>query len=1244
MKTIRLLFFFLFSSFAISAQVYPVQVTTQLAPPFTPYLNDYTSPGSEKFVVHIRVTDPTLSDYTCKLRITIEGTNITIRTRPTFVAQPITLQGGGIPQQFIGEELAEYFNPNALDFMGNITRSQYEKGAKLPEGIYRFSVEVLDFNRGTVVSNKGSAMAWVILNDPPILNLPRNNSRVNIVDPTNIPFTWTPRHKGSPNAAFTTEYKFRMVEVWPLNRNPYDAFLSQPTLYETTTELTQIVYGMAEPALLPGRKYAWQVQAVDVEGRDLFKNQGRSEVFVFQYGEALGMPDGLYLQNAGPSLLNVRWEAPTNGLEPTGYRLQYRPHNNRKSDKWYETTAQDVLKTIDQLQPDTEYEVQVRAELNSQFSNYVPAQVFKTSSASSAEFACRSDVQPPPLPSNNTPAPKLKPNDVIHAGGYEVHVRKVTANAGGTYTGEGGAVVPYFMGAKVAVTFKDISVNEQLWLTAGEIKTVWNANSIFLQTIEKDVKSQEAADVGNTNVTMATAEELIVIEGTIIVSVTASKDGKDDIVISTSNGEQRSLPRGKSYAIVDAAGNGYVVDKEGNIAKTTAAEAQEAIARGNRTYATNALHFEKGAGKYGYDSKKYPALAQYYQQLEGGQFLDWKSVLASSTDPVDAVVDGNYDPKNIRFELNSSPVTPSATTGKKITLNVQGQVDGAEEELLAMYKAPGTDKDEVLGKLNVASYAQVSKNLVIVPVNTNKLPDGVTDVSLTKSLTDIYKQAVAEWKVSLAKPIEVSLDKEFNDGESGALTNYTDDMKKVINAYGKIQDNTYYIFLVSNPKSGNTFGYMPRSKQAGFVFVDKLNSSTIVNTIAHEIGHGAFNLQHTFTEITGLNQGTTDNLMDYNNNTGAALYKYQWDHIHSPQTVIGLFEDDADGKYETDGHYSTVYLVSLMLGIKADLAKKLAEATEAPDTYVHSEYQFEINDTWADGSKQKSTHSLTNGFHGTEELITALAFLYTPKENVNELGRLLHRYGDTYAHSRLDNMTPEQWDEITVYERMSTFIDVWMEYINKGIKENGLEFLRNQELQKKYLLGMNLSDYISKHYLLTPSDHFRMYGKLAIIPILSLEHFTVDGPKPDFIYVRPRWYLRYVNNLAELLATKYSIPFDGLDNSVFKKMVSFATNHKCSLKGIIDFEISKRLGRNYFFIPVFYSTQVVASIDAVFMTNYIQAAKDVRDNTLRYLEEVYNITKDDIVVKEITRPWYNPITNVNEISYLYGYQLTIKGK
>lgn len=876
----------------LHAQTYPVQVSTQIAPPFSPYLSDYSAADAQRFMVNFLLKDPTLPEYRCKLRLTIEGVGITIRTKQSFVPQPLVLPGGGIPLQVYGEELEEYFNPNNLDFAG-FSKAQYTKGAKLPDGVYRFTVEVLDYNRGTVVSNKGTAVAFIILNDPPLLNMPRTDTKVRVLDPTNIPLTWTPRHTGSPNAAFTTEYIFRLVEIWPVTRNPYDAFLSQQPLYEITTNATQIVYGPAEPALIPGRKYAWQVQAKDVEGRDLFKNQGKSEVFVFQFGDALGAPEGLYLQTANPTSLVVRWEQNVAGTDAVKYRVRYRPHKGRAHDNWYEEESEEQWRALSQLQPETEYEVQVRAEQSVQVSEYGPVKVFKTALPGANEFVCKSDVSPPPAPTTNAPAVRLGINDTIHAGGYDVLVRELSENNNGVYTGSGMAIVPWFMSAKVRVTFKKINVNEQHWLTSGEIKSVWNPDSKFLLTPDKKPDPTTRPTNGEVPVTVAETETLIEIDGAVIVDVSKNEDG--DIEVNTSDGETKTLEKGKSYSIVDAAGNGYIVDKEGNVAKTTAQEARDAAGRGDRNY-TIALRFEKGLAVFGFDEKKYDALASNYQQLEGGQYIPWKAVTSSRQDVVNAVLEGtDIDPKKVRFEVNGSPATHSGFSGGVSTVNVPGKAEGTVEELLAVYAPSDTGKVNVLGKVNLTSYDQISRNLVIIPVNNAKLPGDLSDVTLSRELTKIYGQAVADWKVSIApNPLKVTLDEYFDDGGSGLLSNYTADMKKVINAFGTLQEKTYYLFLVEKPRSGTSaLGYMPRSKQAGFIFSDNLTSANAISTIAHELGHGAFNLKHIFSEYS-ISKGATDNLMDYNN--GTALYKYQWDRVHDPQNVVALFEDDEDGE------------------------------------------------------------------------------------------------------------------------------------------------------------------------------------------------------------------------------------------------------------------------------------------------------------------------------------------------------------
>ena len=316
--------------------------------------------------------------------------------------------------------------------------------------------------------------------------------------------------------------------------------------------------------------------------------------------------------------------------------------------------------------------------------------------------------------------------------------------------------------------------------------------------------------------------------------------------------------------------------------------------------------------------------------------------------------------------------------------------------------------------------------------------------------------------------------------------------------------------------------------------------------------------------------------------------------------------------WETDGHYSTVYLVALTLGIDENLARDLAKYTEQPDTYVHSEYDYELNETWIYPWQQAESHALTNGFHGVEEMITALKFLNTPNTDLQELGRLLHRYGDTYAHTEIPNT--DDWStvpDVDIYKH----IDPWMKLINDGIITDGLKFLNDEDLQKKQLQGYTFAEYLNFIYLEHKSDKFRMYGDRVIQMIpFTKEHFsTPEKSQPDYIWVRPRWYYLYVKNLAKILSLKYNItkPFDA---TVFEQMLGYASKNKSKLKGIIDYEIAKKLNKNYFIVPVFYAGDLFfANIDKLLFTDYMKEAKDAKDNALKYIQSISPNAKIEVI-------------------------------
>lgn len=554
----------------VKAQVFPIQVTTQLTPPFTPYLTDYTAPGSERLMVQLRANDLSIADYLCKFRLTIEGVGITIRTKQNFVPRPTTFYGGGSPQILYGDELLEYFNPANLDFSG-LSRAEFTKTGKLPAGVYRFTLEVLDYNRGAVVSNKGTTLAWIILNDPPLLNLPRKDSRIVIPDPANIVFTWTPRHTGSPNAAFSTAYTFRLVEIWPLTRNPYDAFLSQPPLHEVTTTQTQILYGPAEPALLPGRKYAWQVQAHDVDGRDLFKNDGRSEVFVFQYGDALGVPENVRNETTNPLSLGVRWESAQQGEVPRQYRIRYRAPGSNEA--WYEQVTQQRWATLTSLQGGSDYEVQVRAEASPQVSDYSPVQIMRTAEPGSNQFMCGRESTAPSS-THTQPLLALSPGDVLTCRNFKVVVTEANG-AAGSFNGSGIMQVPMFSGASVRVVFAGTLINSNYELVTGEINTVYHAGSSIAQVIDEihtigETQSHTPQPPPDTTTTPdayavpGIIDSIYVADdGTIVVTDT---EGNETVLVPKDNPNTGST---KATRVTDAEGTVYEVKKDPATGETT---------------------------------------------------------------------------------------------------------------------------------------------------------------------------------------------------------------------------------------------------------------------------------------------------------------------------------------------------------------------------------------------------------------------------------------------------------------------------------------------------------------------------------------------------------------------------------------------------------------------------------------------------------------------------------------------------
>ncbi|MBN8824299.1 MULTISPECIES: hypothetical protein [unclassified Spirosoma] len=300
------------------AQHFPVQATFYAKPPYPINLADYANPLGQNLSLKVILRDLNLDPTQVYFRFTVTGGGLSLSNPPRLGSQPVFTLTPGFVQTFTQADFGRYFNWENL----GVSPIVYSK--PLGEGIYTFSVDVID-----VLTNKSLSGAvplppvWLVVNDPPLLTFPANQSLVKVINPQNTVFQWVPRQR----QANAVEYDFVLTElIVPANYggNLQNLFLAQPPYYKTTTTNTTLLFGPGMPPLIPGRTYGFRVRArakMGFEDVGIFRNDGYSEIFTFTYGE----------KNRAPSITTARWDVDGKAVvvwsgvdQQVRYDLQYR--------------------------------------------------------------------------------------------------------------------------------------------------------------------------------------------------------------------------------------------------------------------------------------------------------------------------------------------------------------------------------------------------------------------------------------------------------------------------------------------------------------------------------------------------------------------------------------------------------------------------------------------------------------------------------------------------------------------------------------------------------------------------------------------------------------------------------------------------------------------------------------------------------------------------------------------------------
>lgn len=463
------------------AQTFPVNATVSIHPPYSVYLSDYTVAGVNRISANIILTQVNRTNYNIMLKLKIEGmgNGVVLATKQEFLPAPLLLHGGQ-PLLITGYDLAEYFDLQHLNVQG-ISRNQLQKNGKLPEGIYKFSLQVLDYNSGVPVSGEAFALAWLVLNDPPMINLPLANSKITATEPQNVIFQWTPRHLGSPNSAFSTVYDFSLVEIWPAGRNPNDAMRTTPPIYEAEgLNQTTFIYNVAHPALIPGRQYAFRVRARDLNGNDLFKNNGYSEVVLFTYGDECLFPENISSSAINPYKMEMSWDQQS---IHSGFTVKYRVKGS-SSGQWYTKDTYSNTITLANLKPATEYEYQIQGVCGTVRGGFSGSEYFTTTGVPESDFTCGSDSNLPPVDDSTLKA-SLNYGDIIKSANFNIVIKEVTGS-NGTFSGLGVAYIPMLRYAGFKVAFDNIKVNAENVVFEGNIKSIKSDDSRYVAVFQED--------------------------------------------------------------------------------------------------------------------------------------------------------------------------------------------------------------------------------------------------------------------------------------------------------------------------------------------------------------------------------------------------------------------------------------------------------------------------------------------------------------------------------------------------------------------------------------------------------------------------------------------------------------------------------------------------------------------------------------------------------------------------------------
>ena len=926
-----ILLFLTLLSLSLQGQQYPVDIQVFATPPYPQSLRGYADTFEEKLQAHFLLKDLSTGGRPFVLRLSLENfQGQVIAQTPDYIAPYLLNLTPGVRRTLSNidfKSLLKYEN------LYGINESTYN--GLLPEGTYFLCLSLYDSATGRPVSNKGRAMLQVRRYAPPIPTMPQKGEVLTKKNAfQHIVFQWMPR-----DIAPFMQYEFTLKEVWDLSLVPEEAFMTGRLVYQTQTYAPALAYTNMMPILLENKRYVWQVRAFTNNPNNpnepsYFKNNGNSETFYFDLVSHCEAPKFLTAISESTSA-QLRWSA--QAMMPNQeypYKVMYRERG--KSWKSQKVSMPNAKLTGLKRGRTYIYKVGVACGLNATHSSsvfgqesymYSTEQEFTTSEQIDQKSQVQCGVKPQVHIKNTSPLQdNLYPNTTFTAGDFPVTVLNATGS-NGVYSGEGFVKVPYLQDTKIKVSFTNIKLNTEHQLIEGKLVTTYDQTERNVQFVQEGI-GEVFGDKGKKDQKMPFEIEnqnniqVDSISGRI--TITGKVDPKTGIAPKV------TLPKGRDYVITDSKGKVYQLDENGKV-----------TAQGTREEGTQ-LAQQAGKG----DSKNPPIDNKHFK-------VEWLFNDELATDltgdiPYKVLVKG----KTSSFELRIQPADTTkydfffhTENGVKVEaeskgdglykITRKGAFDFAQEELWVVAKEKKDKKEELIGKCVLVHLSPKEVNVALVPTQSGQnLQEAIAQVQ------QIYEKVGVTLHITTEKPFDIN-DQLKNgtlptENEFGDLSTYSPEQNAVIAKFAtnrKPKENTYYIFLVNDGTGDH--GYMRLGGQYGFVY------STNARTIAHELGHGIFKLEH---PVKGKNadKGKTTALMDYNK--GQDFFYRDWKQINDPKVKLYAFQGQKEGKLvgEEDPVLEKLKKVLQELDGNAFLKCKICEKEKETSSDLSKNYRIGV--------------------------------------------------------------------------------------------------------------------------------------------------------------------------------------------------------------------------------------------------------------------------------------------------------------